>query len=340
MPTSRFRQRKNSIEIIVRYLGVDANPRATAIRLKPNEQWDRKTQTVVGNDGANSRLLKYKTDLDELFYKLDRKGDPFTARDLVDYPFGVKEWNEKPHVLGAISAYNDFRKPEIKSGNLTEIIFKRFGRMERIMKDFLIYQYPTEKVALESLKPVFGKQLDSYFKVVKQYDPNTSTKYIRHYKSVFEYALANDWTTKNVLNAFRARTIDKPILYLTSTELARIEGLLIPPDSVLEKYRDMFVFCCWSGLSYKDIRNLKPEHLIEVEGQFCIVKPREKRTRNIKTTHFSPLFPATDAILRKYADHCAQTGFCFPMPSLNTYNKSLQGIGVAANITPLKSLPI
>ncbi|MEZ4904334.1 MAG: phage integrase SAM-like domain-containing protein [Spirosomataceae bacterium] len=305
VPTARFRVRKgsNRIEIIVRLLGKDANAKAINIQLKNGEQLNTKTNEITGNPHATAYLRKLRNELDELFYKLDREGQEFTAQDLSDYLFKKRDWRtHKPHVMGVIAAYNEYRKPEVASGLMTETVFKRFGRMERIMLDFLKYQYKKEIVALESLKPVFGKQLETYFKTVKKYDNATYVKYIRHYKSVLDYAVQNEWTNRNVLAAYKGKIEAKPLIYLREAEIQAIQDLnLIDPS--LQAVRDGFVFMCFTGVSFADLVKLQPQHLKIVNDVWCLEKPREKQKRNFRNTHFVPLLPVADAILKRYATH-------------------------------------
>lgn len=334
VPIARFRVRKGSpsVQMTIRYLGKDSNPKSTDIRIKQGERLESKTQTIEGNPHATAYLRKLVGDLDELFYKLNREGRTFTAQDLSDFLFKKREWNEKaPHLLGVLESYNAYRKPEVATGHLTETVFGRYGRMVRIMKAFLQYQYKTCFVTLDSLKPVFGHQLESYFKVVKKYDNSTYVKYIRHYKTVLDYAVANEWTTRNVLSTYRGKIEDKDLVYLREPEVEAIQALKIA-DPSLERIRDIFIFSCYTGFSYQDLKHLKPEHLKLVNNVWCLAKAREKQKRNFRNTHFVPLLPAADTILKKYAEHCEQTGYLLPVIANQSFNDSLKGIAIAANI--------
>lgn len=50
----------------------------------------------------------------------------------------------------------------------------------------------------------------------------------------------------------------KKVIYLTKEELSRIRDYEIPEDkSYLEAVRDVFFFCCFSGLRHSDVYNLR-----------------------------------------------------------------------------------
>ena len=84
VPIARFRVRANSqnVQMTIRYLGKDSNPKSTDIRLKHGESLNSKTQTIDGNPHATAYLRKLVSELDELFYKLDREGRTFRTEGL------------------------------------------------------------------------------------------------------------------------------------------------------------------------------------------------------------------------------------------------------------------
>lgn len=58
------------------------------------------------------------------------------------------------------------------------------------------------------------------------------------------------------------------------------------PNLRLENVRDIFVFCCLTGLAFADVKELKREHLTtDEQGNMWIRKPREK-TAVMSTIHY------------------------------------------------------
>ena len=83
--------------------------------------------------------------------------------------------------------------------------------------------------------------------------------------------------------------------FLTEDELRRIINFDTPLPR-LEKARDFFLFGCFTGLAYIDIKTLKPEHLVkDVDGRIWIKK-------KVKTGVLLriPLLPMAKMILEKY----------------------------------------
>ena len=65
----------------------------------------------------------------------------------------------------------------------------------------------------------------------------------------------------------------------------------------LERVRDLFVFCCFTGLSYSDVKTLTPEHFeTDGNGRVWIKKKRVKTGVLFRV----PLLPIPKLILDKY----------------------------------------
>ena len=108
----------------------------------------------------------------------------------------------------------------------------------------------------------------------------------------------------------------KPIVWLTEEELATIEGKDFGIER-LDKVRDLFLFQCYSGLSYADMALLHREDykLDDATQQLYIEKQRKKTGE----TFFSILLPGAKAILEKY-------DFQLPVLTNQRYNAYLKEI--------------
>ena len=68
----------------------------------------------------------------------------------------------------------------------------------------------------------------------------------------------------------------------------------------LEKVRDIFLFSCFTGMAYIDVKTLGQDDIvIDTNGDKWIKTTRKKT----KTRSSIPLLPVADAILEKYAAH-------------------------------------
>ena len=64
--------------------------------------------------------------------------------------------------------------------------------------------------------------------------------------------------------------------YLTNSELKKLEEIELSPR--LDRVRDMFVFCCYSGLAFVDAKNLLKKNIqIGQDGDQWIQTKRQKQ---------------------------------------------------------------
>jgi len=117
--------------------------------------------------------------------------------------------------------------------------------------------------------------------------------------------------------------------HLTAHELELLSRKAL--DHRLARIRDVFVFCCLTGLAFADADHLRREHLSQDdEGRWWIHKPREKTSVMSRI----PLLPATLEILRRYEhdEVCVARSRVLPTPSNQKMNAYLKEIAAVCGI--------
>ena len=103
------------------------------------------------------------------------------------------------------------------------------------------------------------------------------------------------------------------------------------PNERLARIRDVFSFCCLTGLAFTDVDHLKAEHIrTDENGVQWIHKPREKTSVMSRI----PLLPHPIALLKKYErdETCRARGKLLPVPSNAKMNAYLKEIAAICNI--------
>ena len=153
---------------------------------------------------------------------------------------------------------------------------------------------------------------------------NSSTKHLKFLKKLLNLAVSNSYISNNPVNAYKIERIPVEIDFLDEEELRKIINF-DTPISRFEKARDFFLFGCFTGLSYIDIKTLAPEHFEkDSEGRIWIKK------RRIKTGILSriPLLPIAKLILDKYKGG----NRLIPIQDPADINKYLKDIAILCNI--------
>lgn len=143
--------------------------------------------------------------------------------------------------------------------------------------------------------------------------------------------MTNKWMTENPFTGIKFKQTQTNRDFLTEEELhAIMEKKFDIPR--LEAVRDIFVFCCLSGLAFTDVQHLKPEHITkDINGEWWIRKAREK-TNNV--CHI-PLLDIPAMIIEKYRKNpvCLQKNMVLPVPSNQRMNSYLKEIADVCGIT-------
>lgn len=104
----------------------------------------------------------------------------------------------------------------------------------------------------------------------------------------------------------------------------------------LELVKDLFVFCCYTGLAYVDVMQLTMDNIVEgLDGEDWFKTHRQKTNIPVNI----PILPKAKQILKKYLNppRTANTDVIFPVFSnqkVNSYLKEITDLcGIKKNLT-------
>jgi len=145
-----------------------------------------------------------------------------------------------------------------------------------------------------------------------------------------ERVLRLAWVDKDPFVNFKLKFKKTERQFLTERELKLIEETTFKIPSY-EKIKDLFVFACYTGLSYIDVKELKADHLvIGLDGGDWLYTKRTKTDEPLKI----PLLPEAKEIIEKYRDEpmIEAEGRLLPIYSNHMINRTLKDIAEACGI--------
>ena len=261
--------------------------------------WDKNRQLVKGKDEEATSLNNYLKSVRAKLYEkeaelLDR-GFIITAQLFYDAYFDKVECLKERSLLSVLEEHNTERKAMVGKtvAPATYWIFEYTGRL---LREFIPKKYNREDLYLRELNIGFIQGFHSFLLSEKKMGQNSCTKHLKFLKKLLNLAVANSYISYNPVNAYKVEREPVEVDFLDEEELRKIINFDTPLPR-LERAKDMFLFGCFTGLSYIDIKTLTPEHFEKDNTGRIWIKKRRVKTGVLSRI---PLLPIAKLILDKY----------------------------------------
>lgn len=301
------------------------------------DQWDAirgqaSPRTTLGKainlyiDTVRARIIRIHRDLE-----MDEQ--PFTAQQVLDLYLGRKTSNRRT-LLKLFREHNE-KCRQLVGIDLAAATAERYETCMKLTQEFMQHTYHRDDIELERVDRRFIEDFGFFLKTSCGCSHNTTMKYLGNFKKIIRLALSRKWMEENPFAGMRFKM--QPVRR-EMPEKAEIDRILHKEITIprLALTRDIFIFCCFTGLAFSDIKQLAPEHLVtDVQGRRWIRKPR-KKTGNMCNI---PLLKIPEQILERYRTdpECVAHNVLLPVTSnqkMNVYLKELADIcGIRKNLS-------
>lgn len=193
------------------------------------------------------------------------------------------------------------------------------------LKEYVTTKLKGNDPKLLNVDSQFVKEYEFYLKTERKLAHATTNKLLQRFKKMLTYAVEQKELEHNPFMGYKFKTQKKEIVFLTPEELKKLEKLkLSAPRLIFVK--DLFIFCCYTGLAYNEMANLCFHHIIKgFDGKQWISLTREKTSKDVSV----PLLPKAKTIIKKYKTNDA---LIFPKLSNQKFNAYLKEIADIAGI--------
>ena len=191
----------------------------------------------------------------------------------------------------------------------------------------MIWKYNITDIDITKIDHAFVTDYEFYLRTVRNCANNTAVKYLKNFNKIIKICLANHWLDKNPFANYKSKVKEVDRVYLTEEEIQQIINKDFGIDR-LSVVRDIFLFSCFTGLAYIDVKNLTTSHIsIGIDGEKWIFTHRQKTESASKI----PILPVTQMIIDKYANHpqAGNQDKLLPILSnqkMNAYLKEIAGV--------------
>ncbi|MCC8360998.1 site-specific integrase [Salinimicrobium sediminilitoris] len=301
---------------------------STGIFINP-DHWSQEKQKVLDNGEnhkiINSQLSLIKQKLGQAFLMLQIKGDSFDVDDVYKIYCGEDTKNE----MGVIAAYvehNNYYKKLIGK-DLKEVSWQKFENTKGHLQDFIKWEYKQKDIKLSKLKQQFIKDFEYYLRTEGEMQQSTINKTLQRFKKLINFAVARDYLNKNPFLMHKPKPAKKEVVYLSKEELKKLQNKQIQ-NKRLDEVRDCFIFCCYTGLAFKEMSNLKIENIVKGKDNRNWIKMKREKTGKYISV---PLLPIAQKIIHKYEDEMGE-GRVLPSKTNTHFNAYLKEIAALCDI--------
>ena len=182
---------------------------------------------------------------------------------------------------------------------------KNYFTTQKYLEKFLKEKRKISDILLREINYTFVIDFDYYLKTSKPVDHqkplgnNGLMKHMERFRKMINVALKNEWLEKDPFRAYKLKFTKFERGCLTDTELKVIEGKDFKIDR-LQTVKDLFIFSCYTGLSYIDTVALTQQNITEgIDQNAWLVTQRIKTKTPVKI----PLLPKAMSIIEKYRNN-------------------------------------
>ncbi|WP_075591325.1 site-specific integrase [Labilibacter marinus] len=224
---------------------------------------------------------------------------------------------------------------------LTDRTFAQYKTLNNYLKLFLTNIKKVDDIYLNRIDYAFVTEFEAFLRAHEPTDHqrkmanNTVMKHLTKFKKLINLAFKLEWIKKNPFNQYTISYTKVDRGFLTKQELQTIQEKSFKLER-LNLVKDLFIFACYSGLSYIDLQQLTLDSIIiGIDGELWIKDRRQKTDSSISI----PILPQASAILDKYKNHprSLHNNSIFPPISnqkINSYLKEIADFcGIKKNVT-------
>ena len=316
------------------YIRITVNGQAremTTSRNCDSKIWNQRTEKAIGQKECikelNAHLMLLRIKVFEARQFLIENHKIVSAECIKNLLTGKKEKSKT--ILDVFNYHNEHMEILVGS-EFSPATLKRYKTSYGHTKAFIKWKYNIEDLEIQLLDFAFISEYEFWFKGIRKCSHNTAIKYISNFRKIVNTCIRNGWLSRDPFFGFKMAKREVERVALTKDELQTLTDKKFSNERLMQ-VKDIFLFCCFTGLAYADIKKLKRSEIsLGIDGNKWIMTNRQKTG----TASRIPLLPLSLEIMEKYNAHpkCLNEGKLLPVLSNQKMNAYLKEIADVCNI--------
>jgi len=300
------------------------------------DKWHSEMSKMKGTSeearSINGHLDNLKSKILNLEKNLIKKDIPVNFESFKNELSGKKE---RERMLIPIFQEHNRKIKELVGQEYAPGTLERYETSLKHTINFLLWKYNLTDINIEKIDHAFIMEYEFYLRSERKCANNTAVKYIKNFHKIINQCLSNGWLNKDPFSNYKAKVKEVVRDFLSEAEIEQMINKEFVSDR-LEIVRDIFVFSCFTGLAYIDVKQLTLDNIsLGIDGDKWIFKNRQKTDTASKI----PLLPMAQEIIDKYTEHpvCKNEKRLLPIltnQKMNAYLKEIADVcGIKKDLT-------
>ena len=302
---------------------------ATGYRIDASK-WDSDLQQV--KRGCTNKLKQSATeinaDLQRYGSEMQKIFKEFEIKELIPTPEQIKDIfnsrlrnEEQPEEICFMQAFDEFVSERGVQNSWTHSTYEKFAAVKNHLLEF------NPSVSFELFDEVGLNKYVLFLRDKRKMRNSTIENQLSFLKWFLRWSFGKGYTTLTAYETFKPKlkSTQKKVIFLTWDELTRLRECEIPESKqYLERVRDVFLFCCFTGLRYSDVFNLRRSDIKEDHIEITTVKTADSLIIELNKHSRS--------ILEKYENVVFEKDKALPVISNQRMNDYLKELAELARI--------
>lgn len=291
------------------------------------ERWDVRTGRVPGHDAGarriNLQLARIRTRIESCYDALLRERQVMTPQMVREMFFG--EDLRRHSLIAFFRRHNEDFSRQVGISKSRSTYYK-YRCVCKHLETYILRTYRRPDLPLMELDTGFLTGFHAYLVREGKHRKNTVWIYLIALKHILMLARSRGYMTRDIFASYKLH--GEPVFrnHLTLDELIRL--IRYRSDSPTRQLvRDAFLFSCFTGLSYVDLRELTPQHIETSRDTLWIRTKRHKTGTGVDVR----LLAVPRSILQRRMPQCSGEPL-FDLPCNGWSNVCLRRIASEAGI--------
>ena len=292
--------------------------------------WDTKSGRATGRSAAaieaDRMLDNMRVSINKHYREIMDRDNYVTAEKVKNAFLGLE--HRCRTLLQVFKQHNEDYEKMYEAGMKAKATLLKYQCVYRHLEEFIYQRYHVRDIALKELTPAFISDFDIFLRTEKNCCTNTVWLYLCPLRTMVSIAISNEWLSRDPFRDYEVKKEQTTRYFLTKDEIRQLmDGKL--KNAKQELYRDLFVFCIFTGLSFSDMRNLSEENIRTYFDEHLWISINRQKTgvqSNIR------LLDIPKKILEKYRG-LREDGKIFSVPHYMTCLYGIRAVAKRCGIT-------